>query len=98
MKHSHMYITYAFSVTWAAGATNWRGGGGPVRQSQQARRAMVEANPRGPERATTRASEARGGARSERCGQGARSGPSADGRPIVALPLKTVHDEILAQC
>ena len=50
-----------------ATATNWRGGGGPARQPQEARRATARANPRGSERAT---------ARSEWRGHGARSGPS----------------------
>ena len=49
-----MFTTYAFSATWVDGATNWRGGGGPMRRPQQARCATAEANARGPEQATVR--------------------------------------------
>ena len=92
---------------------NKRGGGGPTRQPQHARRATAAVNQRGPEQATARTGGARGArgpggrgaghaeraARGARSGQGTRSGPSRwTGARFIALPLKTVHDEILAQC
>ena len=89
---THMFITYAFSAIWAGGVTNWRNGGGPARWPQPARRATAGANPRWPERATMRT----GGAREARAGR-AEWSVQTDTR-FVALPLKTVHDEILAQC
>jgi hypothetical protein len=87
LKHlTHIFTTYAFSATWVGGTTNWHGGGGSARRPQQARRAMAGANLHGTERATAQA------------GGGTLSGPfvQTDDRFIV-LPLKIVHDEILAQ-
>jgi hypothetical protein len=89
-----MFTTYAFSATWTGATTNWRGGDGPTRWPQQARRATVRANPHEPERATARA----GGARARVAGTARASGPSGRTNAcFVALPLKIVHDEVLAQ-
>ena len=45
MKHlRYMFTTYAFSATWAGGATNWRGGGGPAIEKAAACKARAGAS------------------------------------------------------
>jgi hypothetical protein len=94
----HICLQYKLLVqTWANGVTNWRNGGGPMRRPQQARRATSRANPRGAERAMVWAGRARG-AQSERRGQGVWSCLFGHtDTHSVALLLKTMHGEILAQ-
>jgi hypothetical protein len=76
--------------------TNWCGGDGPTRRSQQARRATVRANSREPERAMARASGVRG---ARVAGTARASGLSGRTNAcFIALRLKIVHDEVLAQC
>jgi hypothetical protein len=81
-----------------------------VRWSQQVGRATAEVNPRGRERATARAGRAewvgrgmRSGSRKKQAAQTGRAERAQSGTfggtdaRFVALPLKKVHDEILAQ-